>query len=125
MPLPDHDQEWPPPHIRREMRLYEEWGAWYAGDPDQLAQVYGASGMMHGIGLDPKGWDRPSKGFTGWIQRAARYFWGTPVPLGQVRSTKLHVPIAGDRGRSWRWLRGRIAGLLERAPPPGRSRPAR
>ncbi|MCF6467394.1 phage portal protein [Nonomuraea sp. MG754425] len=96
MPLPDRDQDWPPPHIKREMRLYEEWGAWYAGDPDRLADVYGSTGMVHGIGLDPKGWDRPSKGFSGWIQRAARYFWGTPVPLGQVRSTKLHIPIAGD-----------------------------
>ncbi|MEU7855251.1 phage portal protein [Nonomuraea sp. NPDC049141] len=96
MPLPDHDQEWPPPHIRREMRLYEEWGAWYTGDPERLADVYGATGMVHGIGLDAKSWDRPSKGFTGWIQRAARWFWGTQVPPGQVRSTKLHVPIAGD-----------------------------
>ncbi|MEV1003413.1 phage portal protein [Nonomuraea sp. NPDC050202] len=96
MPLPDHDQEWPPPHLKREMRLYREWGAWYSGDPDELADVYGTTGMMHGIGLDPKGWDRPSKGFTGWIQRAARWFWGAPVPLGQVRSTKLHIPIAGD-----------------------------
>lgn len=95
MPLPIGNQEWPPPHIRRELQLYEQWGAWYAGDPDQLARVYGA-GQVHGIGLDPKGWDRPQKGVTGWINRASRWFWGSPTSAGQVRSTKLHIPLAGD-----------------------------
>ncbi|MGR6915415.1 phage portal protein [[Actinomadura] parvosata] len=95
MPLPIGNQEWPPPHIRRELQLDEQWGAWYSGDPDQLARVYGA-GQVHGIGLDPKGWDRPQRGVTGFVNRVSRWFWGSPTPAGQVRSTKLHIPIAGD-----------------------------
>ncbi len=95
MPLPVQDQAWPPPHIHRELRLYEQWGAWYGGDPDHLARVYGVN-QVHGIGLDPKGWDRPQPGVTGWMNRVSRWFWGSPTPAGQVRNTKLHIPIAGD-----------------------------
>ncbi|MEQ4717906.1 phage portal protein [Nonomuraea sp. B19D2] len=95
MPLPVQDQAWPPPHIHRELRLYEQWGAWYGGDPDHLARVYGAN-QVHGIGLDPKGWDRPQPGVTGFMNRVSRWFWGSPTPAGQVRNTKLHIPIAGD-----------------------------
>ncbi len=95
MPLPDSDQEWPPPAIREEMRLYTQHGAWYAGDPDRLAQVYGA-GVRPAIGLDPKGYDRPLMRAGGWATRVVRWFWGTPIPPGQSRSTKLHIPIAAD-----------------------------
>src|SRR5690606_30861949 len=95
MPLPIGNQEWPPPHIKRELRLYEQWGAWYAGDPDHLARVYGGN-QVHGVGLDPKGWDRPQLGVSGVINKMSRWFWGSQTPAGQVRNTKLHVPIAGD-----------------------------
>ncbi|WP_460779907.1 phage portal protein [Nonomuraea fastidiosa] len=81
--------------MKRELRLYEVWEAWYAGDPDHLASVYGGN-QTHAIGLDPKGWDRPQPGVTGIMNRVSRWFWGTPTPAGQVKSTKLHVPIAGD-----------------------------
>ncbi|MEV3981761.1 phage portal protein [Nonomuraea sp. NPDC049758] len=95
MPLPTTDQEWPPPVMKPEMLLYAQHGAWYAGDPDQLARVYGA-GVVPGIGLDLKGWDRPLVRGGGWLNRITRMFWGTPVPAGQARSTKIHVPIAAD-----------------------------
>ncbi|TMR97546.1 phage portal protein [Nonomuraea basaltis] len=94
MPLPTSDQEWPPPHTKAEMKLYGVHGAWYAGDPDRLTEVYGG-GNVPGIGLDPKGWDRPILG-GGWWQRATRWFWGTKTPATQNRSTKIHVPIASD-----------------------------
>ncbi|MER6171352.1 phage portal protein [Streptosporangium sp. NPDC001681] len=94
MPLPTTDQEWPPPAIRPEMRLYNQWGAWYSGSPERLAEVYGA-GVSPGIGLDLKGWDRPLRA-GGVMGRVVRWFWAAPTPAGQSRSTKLHVPIAGD-----------------------------
>lgn len=95
MPLPDRDQEWPPPHIKPEMKLYEQHGAWYAGDPERLAKVYGA-GPAPGFGQDPKGWDRLTHRLAGVASKATRTFWGTPTPLGQSRSVKLHVPVASD-----------------------------
>ncbi|WP_343955362.1 phage portal protein [Nonomuraea longicatena] len=95
MPLPDRDMDWPPPHTRQENKLYAQWGAWYSGDPDRLAQVYGA-GVTPGLGLDLKGWDRPLQYAGGVVGRVARWFWGSPIPAGQSRSTKLHVPIAAD-----------------------------
>ncbi|MBB5081365.1 hypothetical protein HNR40_006860 [Nonomuraea endophytica] len=95
MPLPDRDMEWPPPHTRQENKLYAQWGAWYSGDPDRLSQVYGA-GVTPGLGLDLKGWDRPLQYAGGVVGRVARWFWGSPIPAGQSRSTKLHVPIAAD-----------------------------
>ncbi|WP_433444564.1 phage portal protein [Nonomuraea sp. CA-141351] len=95
MPLPTTDQEWPPPRMKPELRMYAQHGAWYGGDPDQLAKVYGG-GVIPGVGLDLKGWDRPLTHGGGFLNRISRWFWGAPIPAGQSRSTKLHVPIAAD-----------------------------
>lgn len=95
MPLPTRDQEWPPPALKATARLYMQHGAWYSGDADQLSKAYGAD-VVPGMGLDLKGWDRPMAGSGGFLGRVSRWFWGTPTPAGQSRSTKLHVPIAGD-----------------------------
>ncbi|MFI6909664.1 phage portal protein [Nonomuraea sp. NPDC050394] len=95
MPLPDRDQEWPPPSQRAETKLYKTWGAWYSGDPDRLSEVYGG-GHVPSVGLDLKGYDRPLTFGGGFINRVARFFWSTPIPAGQSRSTKLHVPVASD-----------------------------
>ncbi|MEU1883420.1 phage portal protein [Streptosporangium sp. NPDC020072] len=95
MALPDRDQEWPPPWTRSSARLYLQHGAWYSGDPDRLSKAYGAD-VVPGMGLDLKGWDRPLAGSGGWLGRISRFFWGSPTPAGQSRSTKLHVPVAGD-----------------------------
>ncbi|MFD8529422.1 phage portal protein [Streptosporangium canum] len=96
MPLPERNQEWPPPAIRQEMRLYDQHGAWYAGDPDRLADVYGGNQATPRVGMDPKGWDRPITRAGGYLGRMIRYFWATPTPAGQSRATKLHIPIAAD-----------------------------
>ncbi|MEV0379797.1 phage portal protein [Nonomuraea sp. NPDC050643] len=96
MPLPERNQEWPPPAIRQEMRLYDTHGAWYAGDPDKLAQVYGGNQATPRMGMDPKGWDRPISRAGGYFGRMVRYFWGTPTPAAQARATKLHIPLAAD-----------------------------
>ncbi|MEV0617577.1 phage portal protein [Nonomuraea sp. NPDC050404] len=110
MPLPTHDQEWPPPHMRAEMRLYAQHGAWYSGDPDRLAEVYGNGAVTPGLGLDLKGWDRPLQWAGGAVGRVARWFWGSPIPAGQSRSTKLHVPLAAD-------IAAKSADLLFSEPP--------
>ncbi|WP_336214399.1 phage portal protein [Nonomuraea sp. LPB2021202275-12-8] len=95
MPLPTRDQEWPPPWMRPVTRMYLQHSAWYSGDPDRLAKAYGAD-TIPGLGLDLKGWDRPMAASGGFLGRVSRFFWGSPTPAGQSRSTKLHVPLAGD-----------------------------
>ncbi|WP_433426333.1 phage portal protein (plasmid) [Microtetraspora malaysiensis] len=96
MPLPDRNQEWPPPAVRQEMRLYSQWGAWYSGSPERLGEVYGGNQVMPRIGMDPKGWDKPVQYASGLAGKVARWFWGTPTPLGQAKISKLHIPIASD-----------------------------
>lgn len=95
MPLPTDNPVWPPADTRRARELYETWGAWYSGDPDQLAQVYGT-----GLGLGPAGRDfytDPARaGILGRaIRRVVRFFWGQPATTGQAPS-RVHVPLAGD-----------------------------
>jgi A118 family predicted phage portal protein len=62
------------------------WDAWYSGNPDRLAAIYGASGIPEA---------RPSQYRGGIIGAVARWFWGRPPSAGEQRS-KLHVPIASD-----------------------------
>lgn len=93
MPLPDRDQQWPPTHCHAAQRLYDTWGAWYSGDTDRLAAVYGATS---GFGMDLKGLDRPAQYRGGLVGKVARWFWGTPVSAGQLRDAKVHIPIAAD-----------------------------
>ncbi len=84
MPLPDGGP-WPPPQFAAPFHYMTRCGAWYSGDPDQLAAVYG--------GGQPS--DRPSQYRGGVVGAVARWFWGQPTPPGEKRS-KLHVPLAED-----------------------------
>ncbi|PSK95781.1 A118 family predicted phage portal protein [Haloactinopolyspora alba] len=93
MPLPIGDQQWPPRAIEPEQRLFREWGAWYSGNPDELAEVYGGNSSG---GVDLKQLDRPSQHRGGVVGKVARWFWGAPLSSGQQRNPKLHVPLAGD-----------------------------
>lgn len=86
MPLPsDPRQAWPPRDLAPVFSKIEEWTAWYAGQPDQLAGVYDRSRPRN----------RPSQYRGGLVGRAARWWWGEPVPDGERRA-KLHVPLAAD-----------------------------
>lgn len=86
MPLPEPNTPWPPPAWQDVFTSYRQWDAWYSGDPQRLAEVYGAGGAD----LSP----RPSQFSGGLVGKLSRFFWGTPQR--QVRSTKLHVPAAAD-----------------------------
>lgn len=94
MALPEGgNTAWPPPSCHRPNDLYRQAGVWYSGDPDQLASLYTIGGPA---ALDPKHLVRPSQHAGGVVGRLARFFWGNPPPIGQLRDHRLHVPIAGD-----------------------------
>ncbi|MFB9687694.1 phage portal protein [Amycolatopsis plumensis] len=91
MPLPQGETPWPPKEFADAFDTMREWGAWYSGNPDHLADVYGRIGGR--LVNHPQ--TRPSQlrgGITGTL---ARWFWGQPIPQGEKRS-KLHVPVASD-----------------------------
>ncbi|MFF3622341.1 phage portal protein [Streptomyces sp. NPDC002467] len=92
MPLPTHDQTWPPTDPRVQCDL-ADWDAWYSADPDRLEARYG--GGRRG----PEPYNRPSQYASGVRGRMARWFWGNPVPEGERRD-KVHVPLAGDIART-------------------------
>lgn len=92
MPLPDNPgMPWPPTAAATVHEHFERWAAWYGGNPDELAAVYGDPGVSRN--MDARAFfdvDKPSL-----RQRFQRLFWGAPVPAGEQR-TKLHIPVAGD-----------------------------
>ncbi|MEU0236771.1 hypothetical protein ABZ234_03705 [Nocardiopsis sp. NPDC006198] len=89
VPLPDRNIPWPPKETQRPRELYDEWGAWYGGDPTELARVYG--GSTGGVDLKTHPWQY-SGGVRGTV---GRLFWGAPPTDGQ-QPTRLHVPLASD-----------------------------
>ncbi|WDZ91155.1 phage portal protein [Nocardiopsis sp. HUAS JQ3] len=89
MPLPDQSIPWPPQDTRRPRELYEEWAAWYIGDPEQLAAYYrGRAGHA-----DPK--THPAQYRGGLVGAVARMWWGTPPSAGQTPA-RLHMPLASE-----------------------------
>lgn len=97
MPLPAANVEWPPSSTQQARKLYDRFGAWYAGDPEQLAKVYADVPGLGGDNDLPRGNPGIAARFvSGLLNGRPRAFWGTPVTPGQVRSHKVHVPLAGD-----------------------------
>lgn len=99
MPLPDGGT-WPPANLAPVFDRLASYAAWWTGDPDDLAYIYGSGA---GLAYDSTSRDRianhPSQFRGGVVGRLARWFWGEPVNLNQ-RSAKLHVPIGGDIART-------------------------
>lgn len=91
MPLPDRSIPWPPAETDRPRALYDAWGAWYSGDPDQLSAYYGGGGGSHRLSPTP----RPSQYRGGVVGTVARWFWGRPPDPEQLPD-RLHVPLASD-----------------------------
>ncbi|WP_205327579.1 phage portal protein [Glycomyces sp. YM15] len=88
MPLPTADQPWPPKALEPVRVKHAEWGAWWSGDAEALASIYGgqASTTLN---------NHPAQ-YRGGVQGTlARMWWGQPLPVGEQR-TKLHVPLAAD-----------------------------
>jgi len=100
MPLPDGgNTPWPPEHCAPINQQYATWAAWWTGDVDQLAAVYGGGGNG-GTGRDTTGFfASESGGFRANVGRVVgavrRWFWGSRASTTQQR-TRLHVPLAGD-----------------------------
>lgn len=92
MPLPDNNPVWPPPECKEAERLYNEWGAWYSGDPQELIRHYqvasGVGGHIDTI-KDPHSAQAI-------VSRTSRFFWGNPPDIGSSRDTRMHIPLAGD-----------------------------
>lgn len=88
MPLPISDTKaaWPPPRLSTVLDKVREWDAWWTGDIDRLAAVYG-------------GVDSSRQATGGAIVKVAksvkRWFVGEPTS-GQDRNTKVPVPIAAE-----------------------------
>jgi A118 family predicted phage portal protein len=96
MPLPTGNIAWPPTSVAQVYPRLASWSAWYAGDPDGLAQVYGATvGNPYDSHEAKVVANHPSQYRGGVVGFFARWFWGEPVSVGERRS-KLHVPVAGD-----------------------------
>lgn len=96
MPLPDGGNiAWPPEHCQDINRQYAAWAAWWTGDPEQLAAIYGGGATGDSTGF----FASESGGFKGAVNRAVgavrRWFWSSPTSNTQQRS-RLHVPLAGD-----------------------------
>lgn len=90
MSLPDRNIPWPPPETNDARAHMDVHGAWYSGDPDELARVYGGT---RGLAGDLKVHSAQRRG--GLVGAAARMWWGNPPSDGDS-PTRLHIPIASD-----------------------------
>lgn len=98
MPLPPSGKTaWPPAHCAAPFADMDTWHAWYSGDVDHLAAVYGGAMSVSANPAARSFFDlnRPSQYRGGLVGSLARMFWGQPITPGQPAS-KLHIPIAGD-----------------------------
>lgn len=96
MPLPEGGAiPWPPEHCEPINRQYQTWAAWWAGDVEQLAHIYGDGGQADTTGF----FASQGGGFKAGVRKAVaavrRWFWGARTASTQQR-TRLHVPLAGD-----------------------------
>lgn len=90
--MPKDFTAWPPPAVASVWEDIRRWGAWWSGDPNDLANAYGATAGIVGEASPAYRASQFSGGLVGGL---ARMFWGTPKnPTDQ--SSKLHVPIAAD-----------------------------
>jgi hypothetical protein len=100
MALPAGGGAWPPKNLDPVFARLGAWAAWWCGDPDDLAGVYGPGGSTV---FDTTSRDRvlnhPSQFRGGVVGRMARWFWGEPINPN-VKSAKIHVPLAADIART-------------------------
>lgn len=95
MPLPAGGPKvaWPPARLTTVLDKVKEWDAWWTGDLDRLASVYGGvpSGPAAGgfLGSDT---GRPVVN----AARAVKRWFVGETPSGQDRNSKVGVPLAGE-----------------------------
>lgn len=98
MPLPPSGKTaWPPLQFHEPYADMDTWRAWYGGDTQHLASVYGGPNAFMSNAKARSFFDlnRPSQYRGGIVGGLARMFWGEPITPGQPHA-KLHVPIAAD-----------------------------
>lgn len=85
---------WPPTALHREYRAFAEHAAWYGGDSEQLARVYGGHTNIDALLGTPSrsSMDKADRGpwWRKWM------FWArttTEIPYSRRR---IHVPLASD-----------------------------
>lgn len=103
MPIPTEGQ-WPPRHVAPAYSAYQDWDAWYVGDPEGLRRIYAS--RTDDLASRRT---RPSQYSGGMFGRLSRWLWGAPLPPNTLDS-RLHVPLAAD-------LAATAAGLLFSEPP--------
>lgn len=81
-------EQWPPHPFNIALKDMDTWAAWYSGDTDRLADIYGTPGYRRRARYSPDG-NLAGNGDT--------YFWGRPNPQNAKRR---HVPIAADLARA-------------------------
>ena len=97
MPLPEGGATpWPPQHCEAINRQLATWGAWYAGDVEQLAGIYGGGGAGDTTGFfASETGGRVRNAVNSVVAKVRRWFWSSQASATQNR-TRLHVPIASD-----------------------------
>lgn len=92
MPLPIENSAWPPPAHEKRYRRFPLYEAWYSGDRDRLAAVYGGTaGAANPSGQPVSG--QVSQGRVFGVHSSS--LWGTPPAEGEP-DTRRHLPTAGD-----------------------------
>lgn len=103
MPLPtERDQPWPPVIWREQARVWDEWDAWYSGDPARLLQSYGGNTAAPPV-TRPSGWWQR----LWWNQRNQEFQDSEAL---RRRRAHMHVPLPAD-------IAATSAGLLFGEPP--------
>ncbi|MBL3664519.1 phage portal protein [Streptomyces sp. M2CJ-2] len=93
MPLPQPgNTPWPPPSLEIPHADMDMWRAWYAGNADHLAAVYGGPTNYRSNAVAREFFEVDQRRAGG---EELRMFWGTQPSPGQ-QAAKLHVPIASD-----------------------------
>lgn len=93
MPLPPSGKTpWPPPQLEIPLADMNMWRAWYSGDTDHLAAVYGGPTNYRANAVAREFFDVDRRSAGG---EELRMFWGQKASPGQ-QSAKLHVPIGAD-----------------------------
>ncbi|MCZ4510414.1 hypothetical protein O3Q52_19920 [Streptomyces sp. ActVer] len=94
MPLPPSGSTpWPPPQLEIPHADMDMWRAWYSGNTDHLAAVYGGPTNYRSNAIAREFFEVNQRRAAGGDE--LRTFWGQPATPGQ-QAAKLHVPIAAD-----------------------------
>lgn len=97
MPLPEGGATpWPPTHCDPIHKQYAIWTAWWAGDVEQLAAIYGGGATNDTTGFfASESGGRVRNIINSVVGKVRRWFWSSQAAATQNR-TRLHVPLAGD-----------------------------